>query len=151
MTIGELVRRASVAPSAVRYYERVGLLPSPGRENGRRVYGADALPRLAVILQARRLGFSIAETGRLVSMFPPGAPSARWKALADAKIQELDDAIARATSTKAMLEAISRCRCESWDECGNALLDQYSSAVGDSAVGSSRSAAAGGAGRQRRR
>jgi MerR family transcriptional regulator, redox-sensitive transcriptional activator SoxR len=126
MTIGELARRAGVAPSAVRYYERVGLLCSPGRKNGRRVYGPDALPRLAVILQARRLGFSIADTRRLVSMFPPGAPSARWKTLAEAKIGELDGAIARATTTKAMLEVISRCRCESWEECGNALLDRFS-------------------------
>jgi MerR family redox-sensitive transcriptional activator SoxR len=125
MSIGELARRAGVAPSAVRYYERVGLLPSPRRENGRRVYGVDALPRLAVILQARRLGFSIAETRRLVSMFPPGAPSARWKAVAEAKTRELDAAIARATTTKAMLEAISRCRCESWEECGTALLDRF--------------------------
>jgi DNA-binding transcriptional MerR regulator len=79
-----------------------------------------------VILQARRLGFSIAESRRLVSMFPPGAPSTRRKTLADAKIQELEEAIARATATKAMLEVISRCRCESWEECGNALLDRFS-------------------------
>ena len=125
MTIGELAGRAGVAPSAVRYYERVGLLPSPGRAKGRRVYGADALPRLVVILQARRLGFSIAETRRLVSMFPPGAPSARWKLLAEAKIKELDAAIARAKTTKGMLEVISRCRCESWEECGTALLERF--------------------------
>src|SRR5262245_23868917 len=124
MTIGELARRAGVAPSAVRYYERVGLLPAPARANGRRLYGGDALPRLAVILQARRLGFSIAETRRLVTLFPPGAPSARRKTLAEAKITELDGTIAPAATTKAMLEVISGCRCESWEECGNALLDQ---------------------------
>lgn len=125
VTIGELARRAGVAPSAVRYYERVGLLPAPGRQNGRRIYAADALPRLAVILHARRLGFSIAETRRLVSIFPPGTPSARWKTLADAKLKELDELIAQATATKAMLEVISRCRCESWEQCGNALLDRF--------------------------
>jgi MerR family redox-sensitive transcriptional activator SoxR len=122
MTIGELAGRAGVAPSAVRYYERVGLLPAPRRQNGRRVYAADALARLAVILHARRLGFSIAATRRLVATLPPGTPSARWKALADAKLHELDQMIAQAMATKTMLEVISRCRCESWEQCGNALL-----------------------------
>ena len=45
--------------------------------------------------------------------------------MAEAKTRELDEAIARATTTKAMLEAISRCRCESWEECGTALLDRF--------------------------
>jgi DNA-binding transcriptional MerR regulator len=40
VTIGELARRAGVAASAVRYYERMALLPVPARQNGRRVYAA---------------------------------------------------------------------------------------------------------------
>jgi DNA-binding transcriptional MerR regulator len=78
-----------------------------------------------VIRHARRLGFSIAEARRLVSMFPPGTPSARWKALADAKLKELDELVARAMATKAMLEMINRCPCESWEQCGSTLLDRF--------------------------
>lgn len=122
MRIGELARRAGVAPSAVRYYERSGLLPAPARVSGRRVYAPDALSRLAVILHARRLGFTIAETRRLVTMFPPAAPSVRWKALAAAKIESLDALIAHARAMKAMLRMVSRCRCTSWENCGDRLL-----------------------------
>ena len=122
MTIGELARRAGVAPSALRYYERVGLLPVPARANGRRVYAADALSRLAVILHARNIGFSISETRQLVSMFPPASPAVRWKALAAAKLEAMDALIAHAQAMKTMLQLISRCRCDSWEECGNGLL-----------------------------
>ncbi len=128
MTIGELARRAGVAPSAVRHYERAGLLPAPGRTNGRRVYAGDALSRLAVVLHARRIGFSIAETWRLVGTFPPAAPSARWKALAAAKLDEMDVLIARARAMKAMLQLISRCRCTSWEQCGERLLARLGTA-----------------------
>jgi len=122
MRIGELARRAGVAPSAVRYYERAGLLPPPARTNGRRVYAADALSRLAVVLHARAIGFSIAETRRLVGTFPTGAPSARWKALAAAKLDAMDALIGRARAMKSMLQLISSCRCKSWGECGERLL-----------------------------
>ena len=122
MRIGELAARANVSTSAVRYYERVGLLPAPARINGRRDYAVDALARLAVVLHARAIGFSIAETGRLISVFPPGTPSARWKSLAAAKLVEVDAMIAHAQAMKATLGLIAKCRCESWDQCGTALL-----------------------------
>jgi MerR family redox-sensitive transcriptional activator SoxR len=110
--IGELARRAGVSPSAVRYYERAGLLPAPRRTNNQRVYAADGLPRLAVILHARRIGVRISETRRLVTLFPPAGPSARWKALAAAKLDELDAIVARAEAMRTMLQLISRCRCD---------------------------------------
>jgi MerR family redox-sensitive transcriptional activator SoxR len=122
MRIGELADRAKVSTSAVRYYEKVGLLPAPRRINGRRDYADDSLARLAIVLHARRLGFSIAETGRLVAVFPPSTPSARWKTLAAAKLVEVDAVIAHAMVMRTTLERISHCDCESWDQCGRALM-----------------------------
>jgi MerR family redox-sensitive transcriptional activator SoxR len=122
MRIGELARRAGVSASAVRYYERVGLLPAPPRIGGRREYAGDALSRLAVILRARRMGFGISETRELVSVFPAGSPSACWKALATAKLRAMDEVIANARAMKMMLHRISRCRCKSWLQCGTRLL-----------------------------
>lgn len=53
MSIGEVARRTGVRTSALRYYERVGVLPRPGRTNGRRRYDGDVLrevlDRLAVV------------------------------------------------------------------------------------------------------
>jgi len=125
--IGELARRAAISASAVRYYERVGLLPAPARSNGRRDYADEALPRLAVVLRARRMGFSISEARRLISVLPPASPSARWKALATAKIRDMDAVIADARAMTKMLRLISQCRCKSWLQCGTRLLAVSSS------------------------
>jgi len=59
-TIGALARRARVAPSVLRYYEKEGLLV-PGRRTaaGYRVYGPDAEKTLLFINRAKRLGFSL--------------------------------------------------------------------------------------------
>ena len=66
MTIGELSRRAGLRPSAVRYYEELGLVPAPPRRSGRRDYGTDAVANLAVVRFARECGFTLAETRQLV-------------------------------------------------------------------------------------
>jgi hypothetical protein len=52
LTIGEIARCAGVATSAIRYYERVGLLPEAERVSGQRRYGEDAVGRLAFIARA---------------------------------------------------------------------------------------------------
>jgi DNA-binding transcriptional MerR regulator len=49
MSIGEVARRAGIAPSAIRYYERLGLLPTPPRVGGKRRYDATALEWLSRI------------------------------------------------------------------------------------------------------
>src|SRR5262245_58336165 len=119
MTVGQLAKHVGVRPSAVRYYERVGLIPRPPRRSGRRDYGPEALSHLAVVQVARECGFTLAETRQLVRGFAPRvAASARWRALADAKVQELDALIARAEAMKGLLARISACKCETLDECG---------------------------------
>src|SRR5262245_17273507 len=66
VTIGELAKQAGLRPSAIRYYERLGLVPAPPRRNGRRDYGTDALANLAVVQFARECGFTVAQTKQLV-------------------------------------------------------------------------------------
>lgn len=80
-SIGELGSRAGLNPSAIRYYERLGLLPQAQRVGGKRRYDHTALTRLAVIDVAQRAGFTLAETRTLLQGFshktPPPAPSTR--------------------------------------------------------------------------
>lgn len=123
MTIGVLAERAGVRPSAIRYYERLGLLPAPPRQSGRRSYDPDAVAQLAVIQFALRTGCSLLETQRLVRGFSKDAPAGtRWRDLADAKMKDLDDLIARATAMKALLQRIStKCECSDLVECGRRL------------------------------
>ena len=67
--IGEAARRSGVKVPTIRYYEQIGLLPTPPRTEGnRRLYGGDDLRRLAFIRHARELGFEIDDIRQLLAM-----------------------------------------------------------------------------------
>ena len=69
MKVAELARRAGVAPSAVRFYEETGVLPSALRlANGYREYDATALGRLRLVVALRRLGLAPVDAGRIASL-----------------------------------------------------------------------------------
>ena len=84
LRIGEVAERSGIAASALRYYEREGLLPRAARRGGARVYEDSIFDRLALIEVAKAAGFSVAEIKRLLSGFarktPPGE---RWRTLAE--------------------------------------------------------------------
>ena len=69
LTIGELAARAGLTPDALRYYERLGVLPRPGRTaGGFRVYSAEVIERLRFIKQAQLHGLTLAEIRELLSL-----------------------------------------------------------------------------------
>src|SRR5437899_644601 len=115
--IGELARRAGVRPSAIRYYEEVGVLPSPERVAGRRRYGPGALQRLSVIAAAQRAGLSLGEIRELLDADDRGAVSERLQELARHKLPEVRTLIERAQLVQGWLEAAAECRCPSLEEC----------------------------------
>src|SRR6266581_772717 len=88
LTIGEVARRAGMRPSALRYYESVGLLPPP-----RRVYG-----------EHRRYDSNVLELLSVLRM-------------AQQKLQEVEAAIVHAQQTKQMLEQLLQCDCLRLEEC----------------------------------
>jgi len=119
MKIGTIARRAGLATSAIRYYERLGLLPQARRLNGQRSYGDDVLVRLEVIRGAVAAGFTLQEIRKLFA----GRPySARLRRLAAKKIDELDRSIARAHVMQGLLQKALRCRCLTLEECGRRML-----------------------------
>jgi DNA-binding transcriptional MerR regulator len=119
MTIGEVAARVGLATSAIRYYEKAGLLKPATRVNGRRVYSDDVLHQLIVIRFAKDNAFRLPEIKRLLRGFPETTPaSVRWKKLARGKIAELETTIAKAQAMKEMLESLaSHCRCRSLEQC----------------------------------
>ncbi len=122
LPIGEIARRAGIAPSAIRYYERIGLLPKPPRAGGQRRYDASVLEWLSLIALAREAGFSMAEVKRLVAGFTPGTrPAARWQELATRKLAEIDAMVARAERMRAVLRIALDCGCFRLEDC-SALL-----------------------------
>ena len=69
LTIGRLSTRAAVNIETVRYYERIGLLPSPPRtEGGHRLYGEPHVKRLTFVRRARELGFTLEEIRALLRL-----------------------------------------------------------------------------------
>ena len=69
MRISELAQRAGVAPSAVRWYEAVGALPTPHRTaGGYRAYTDDDLSRLRLVVSLRRIGLGPQDAGRLARL-----------------------------------------------------------------------------------
>ena len=118
MSLGEVAQRARVRPSALRYYEGVGLLPPPERENGRRRYDGEVLDRLAVVRVAQQAGFTISEIRTLLDGFSEDIPpSERWRVLAREKLTEVDALIERALGMKDLLERGLRCECLSLEDC----------------------------------
>ena len=127
MRIGEVAERAGIRPSAVRYYERVGLLPEPRRVGGQRRYEPDVLTLLAGIGVAQKAGFTVAEIKRLFYGFPEDArPAERWARLASRKLAELDDLMRRTRRMKSLLRQGLRCRCRGLDECSMVGLREAS-------------------------
>lgn len=126
LTIGEVAKRAGIRASAIRYYERVEVLPAPRRINGRRLYDSHVFERLAVIQIAQQAGFSVAEIHTLFNGFTPETPaSARWETLAQQKLVEVDALIRRAQAMKRVLEeGLLRCRCLTLDECASCIHEQ---------------------------
>jgi MerR family redox-sensitive transcriptional activator SoxR len=119
LAIGEVARRAGLNSSALRYYERIGLLPEPERVGGQRRYDASVLTRLAVIELAKRAGFSLQETRTLLDGFSPTtSPSERWQALARRKLPEIENQLARIDAMRQLLTVGLECDCLSLEECG---------------------------------
>ena len=132
LPIGEVARRAGLNASAIRYYERLGLLPAPGRVGGRRRYGSEALTRLAAIRFARDSGFTIREIRYLLG----GKPYAgRLRRLARDKILELDGVIGRARAMQSLLKRGLRCRCLTAEECGRLIGRAHLALTGRSTAG----------------
>ncbi|MFN8564879.1 MAG: MerR family transcriptional regulator, partial [Anaerolineae bacterium] len=97
LNIGEVARRAGIQPSAIRYYESVGLLSAPERIGGWRSYPTEVLDRLRLIRTARGMGFTLEELHILLDGFSDDTPpSERWRSLAAEKLPEVDDLIYRA-------------------------------------------------------
>jgi DNA-binding transcriptional MerR regulator len=104
MTIGELANEFHLNPKTVRYYEEVGLLPSPRRnESGYRVYSRADSDRLGLVQRAKLLGLSLARIKELVEYAIDGRCSTlehRLLSLVEATLGEIDQKIRDLTTLR---------------------------------------------------
>lgn len=135
LTIGDVAERAGLQTSAIRYYERIGLLPKPARVNGRRRYDDEVLKQLTVIRMAKDAGFSIEDIQALLTGFPEGTPaSERWQELAQKKLQEVDQLIARMQTIRQVLEDSMRCNCLTLDACAQVMTNHHAWRIDDAST-----------------
>jgi MerR family redox-sensitive transcriptional activator SoxR len=118
LSIGEVAKEAGVNVSAIRFYERKGLLPEPERVGGQRRYTAVTVQRLAMIDAAKQAGFSLEEVGELLIATDRGAPAyEQLRTLAARKLPEVEALIKQAQSMREWLVAAGECECERLDAC----------------------------------
>jgi MerR family transcriptional regulator, redox-sensitive transcriptional activator SoxR len=126
LTISEVARQVGLKPSAIRYYERLGILPRADRASGQRRYDRTVLYRLAVIQRARQAGFTLDEIKALFCGFAEGTRAdARWRRLADRKLIELNALAERIATMQALLERLkANCHCKTLEICGKTILEK---------------------------
>ena len=118
LLIGDVARQAGLRPSAICYYEAIGLLPEPERVAGRRRYSPEILHTLSVIATAQRAGLTLEEAGELLAASSgQAAVSKRLRSIASRKLPEVEALIERAELVKTWLEAAADCRCPTLDDC----------------------------------
>jgi DNA-binding transcriptional MerR regulator len=115
LTIGEVARRSGLRPSALRYYEQVGLLRPAARVGGQRRYHPSVVAQLAVMALCQQTGFTLAELAELFQ--DPDSGRDRWRTLAERKLVELDEQISKATTAKRLLEHALHCGCHQLEGC----------------------------------
>lgn len=118
LTIGEVAKRAGVATSRIRYYERIGLLPEPQRYGGQRRYSPEVLGRLGFIGVAQSAGFKLREIRELLAGIDDADGMAkRMRSLSEQKLSEVEKLLERTKAMKGWLEVAKECGCATPEEC----------------------------------
>ena len=106
LTIGEVARRAGVATSTVRFYERRGLLTADARHSGQRRYRTQTLRRLVFIGMLQDAGLSLDDIAGVLD----AASVTEWKAIARQRLTALDAEIAGLQRAREYLDGALLCR-----------------------------------------
>ena len=128
LSIGKLSEQSGVNIETIRYYEKIGVMPAPGRSaGGFRIYEPDHLKRLSFVRRSRQLGFSLDEIRNLLRLVDGhGHTCAEVHALMLSHLAEIRRKIRDLRRLqRAMAEMAARCSGESVPECPivDALFD----------------------------
>ncbi|MFH7599915.1 MerR family transcriptional regulator [Streptomyces racemochromogenes] len=103
MTIGRLSELTGVPASAIRYWERHGLLPAPERESGQRRYPPEAAERITVLRTCQQAGLTLGEIGEFQRERP------EREAMIRAKITEIEQRMVDLDHAHQLLTHALRC------------------------------------------
>lgn len=133
LTIGEVARRTGLATSALRFYEREGLVSADRTDGGQRRFRRDVLRRVAFIRVAQRVGLSLEEIAEALSSLPGDrAPNrSEWERLSRRWRARLDDRIRLLEALRNGLTSCIGCGCLSLQRCWLYNPDDRAAALGE--------------------
>ena len=119
ITVGELADRSGVAPSALRFYEREGLIKSRRTPGNQRRYGRDILRRVAFIRTSQRLGIPLATIREVLALLPEDRTPTRedWARISECWRADLDTRIRTLQRLRDNLTDCIGCGCLSLAKC----------------------------------
>jgi DNA-binding transcriptional MerR regulator len=115
---GQVAAATGVNIQTLRYYERRGLLPEPGRTiGGHRGYPPETVTLIGVIKAAQRLGFTLDEIAELLDVGSRRHSGPALRERAEAKLAEVDTKIAALTAVRGVLTEVLAAGCDSLTDC----------------------------------
>jgi len=119
LAVGAVAERSGYATSALRYYERLGLISSTRTSGGQRRYERNVLRRLAFIRAARNVGLSLEEAAAAMATLPGGRTptKADWTRLSQGWRHRLDEQIEALSRLRDGLDSCIGCGCLSLRRC----------------------------------
>lgn len=119
LAIGELAYRSGVPASALRFYERQGLIHSRRTGGNQRRYDRTMLSRVAFIRASQNVGISLATIKEVLDLLPAGVPPTRefWLRASECWGAALDERITRMHRLRDRFTRCSGCGCLSFREC----------------------------------
>jgi MerR family redox-sensitive transcriptional activator SoxR len=119
LTVGEIAERSGFAPSAIRFYDKEGLITASRTSGGQRRFERNMLRRLAFIRAARNVGLSLDQISAALAMLPDSRTPTRadWARLSKQWRARLDDQIAGLVALRDRLDSCIGCGCLSLKRC----------------------------------
>jgi MerR family transcriptional regulator, redox-sensitive transcriptional activator SoxR len=119
LTVGQVSERSGVPASALRFYERQGLIHSRRTTGNQRRYHRTTLRRVAFIRAAQSAGMSLRCVGDVLGRLPPDAELTRafWVGVSEYWQQEINDRIAKMERMRDRFTECIGCGCLSFEQC----------------------------------
>lgn len=118
MRIGTVAEQLGLTTSAIRFYERKGLIPPVGRVGSTREFDTRTILTLRFLKMAQKAGFTLSEAKTLLEIgFGPARPQSDWSGFLTRKREMIRQQMLELQRMDMMLAQIETCTCPSLEQC----------------------------------